>query len=112
LVDVIYNQTNTGADTTVPIIPLARLVSLTTLENIIDFFIILQLLEMGLNYVKDADPSIYLRLVSNNAIAETFFGGELFGEDRTIPIERQSGQSGQRSNRVQKLSAKVKSPVG
>jgi hypothetical protein len=91
LVDVIYNQTNTGADTTVPVIPLDILVPLTTLGNNTDSFTVLQILEIGLNYVHETFHSAYLRHVYNNAVAKHFVGGEFLGTNRTIPIEDRVG---------------------
>jgi hypothetical protein len=82
-----------GGDTTVFVIPLARLVPLTTLENNIDSFIVLQLLEIGLNYVHEAAYSVYLRHVYNNAVAETLGGGII----RDIQNKPDRGQIGQRS---------------
>ena len=51
LIDVIHKQSSAGYDIPAQVIPLARLVPLTTLGNNIDSFAILQLLETGMNYL-------------------------------------------------------------
>ena len=77
-IDVVHQQSNAGADSSIPVIPFAKLVPLTTLENTIDSFIVLQLHEIGLNYVHEASHSVYLRHVYDIVVAETCLGGELF----------------------------------
>jgi hypothetical protein len=49
-----------------------------------------------------------LKHVYNNTVAETFFGDELLGADRTIPIDDRVEKA---VNRVQKLSAATKAIV-
>ncbi len=64
---------------------------------------------MSLNYVHDATHAVYLKHVYNNTVAETFLGDELFGADKTIPIEERVDKA---VKRVQKLSAVAKAAVG
>ena len=64
---------------------------------------------MGLNYVHEAAHLVHLRHVYNNAVAKTFWGDDLFGVDRTIPIEDRVDNAWKR---VQKLSAATKSVDG
>ncbi len=47
--------------------------------------------------------------VYNGTVAETFLGDNLFGADRTIPIEDRVDNA---VKRVQKLSAATKATVG
>jgi hypothetical protein len=68
-----------------------------------------QLLEMGLNYVHEASHAVYLKQVYNNTVAETFLGDELFGADRTVPVEERVDKA---VKRVQKLSVAAKTTVG
>ncbi len=57
---------------------------------------------MSLNYVHEAAHAVYLKHVYNNTVAETFLGDELFGADKTIPIEERVDKA---IKRVQKFSA-------
>ncbi len=68
-----------------------------------------QLLEMGLNYVHEASHAVYLKHVYNNTVAETFLGDELFGADRTDPVEDKVDKA---VKRVHKLSTVAKGAVG
>jgi hypothetical protein len=79
------------------------------MESNIDSFIVLHLLEMGLNYVHEAAHSVYLRHVYSNKVAETFLGDELFGTNRTIPIEDKVDNA---VKRVHQLSTATKSAIG
>ena len=38
-------------------------------------------------YVHEAAHSVYIKHVYNETVPDTFLGDELFGADRTIPIE-------------------------
>jgi hypothetical protein len=67
------------------------------------------LLDMGLNYVHEAAHAVYLKHVYNNTVAETFLGDELFGANRTIPIEDKVDKA---VKQVQKLSSTTKASVG
>ena len=64
---------------------------------------------MGINYVHEASHAVYLKHVYNNTVAETFLGDELFGADRTVPVEDRVDKE---VKRVQKLSAAAKAAVG
>ncbi len=66
-------------------------------------------MDMSLNYVHEAAHAVYLKHAYNNTVAETFLGDELFGADRTIPIEERVDKA---VKRVQKLSAAAKATVG
>ncbi len=55
---------------------------------------------MSLNYVHEAAHAVYLKHVYKKTVAETFLGDELFGADRTIPIEERVDKA---VKRVQKL---------
>jgi hypothetical protein len=72
-------------------------------------YTILELLHMGLNCVHELAHSVYLKHVYNGTVAETFWGDDLFGADRTIPIEDRV-ESGVKS--VQQLIAAAKASVG
>jgi hypothetical protein len=69
----------------------------------------LELLQMGLNCVHESAHSVYLKHVYNGTVAETFLGDNLFGTDRTIPIEDRVDNA---VKRVHKLSAAAKAAVG
>jgi hypothetical protein len=105
MADVITKQSNAGAATIVYIIRLAIFVSFTTLENIIDSLIVLQLLGIGQNYVHEAAHSVYLMHVYNNAVEKTFPVDDLFGADITILIEDRVYNT---IKRVHKLSTTTK----
>ncbi len=64
---------------------------------------------MGLNCVHEAAHSVYVKHVYNGTVAETFLGDELFGSDRTIPIEDMVDIA---VTRVQKLTTLGKATVG
>jgi hypothetical protein len=40
-----------------------------------------------LNYVHETTHSVYIKHVYNGIVADTFLGDEIFGANRTIPIE-------------------------
>jgi hypothetical protein len=109
LVDIVHQQSNPGTTTSAPDVPLARLVPLATVEAKISTYSVGQILEMSLNYVHEAAHAVYLRHVYNNTVADTFLGDELFGADRTVPIEERVDKA---VKRVQKLSAAAKAAVG
>ena len=64
---------------------------------------------MGLNYVHEATHSVYIKHVYNGTVADTFLGDEVFGEDRTIPIEYRVDDV---VKRVQKFTTSAKPTVG
>jgi len=105
MVDVIHQQSNAGSDSTSHVIPLARLVPFTTLENNIDSFTVLQLLEIRLNYIHEAAHSVYLRHIYNDSVAKKKLEDELFGPDGTVPIEDKVDSA---LKCVQKLSVAAK----
>jgi hypothetical protein len=109
LVDIVHQQTNPGTTTPAPDVQLARLVPLAVLEDNISTYSVGQILEMSLNYVHEAAHAVYLKHVHNNTVAEIFLGDELFGADRTVPIEERVNKA---VKRVQKLSAVAKAAVG
>ena len=79
------------------------------LEENLHNYTVLQLLEMGLNYVHEAAHIVYVKHVYNGTVAETFHGDELFGADRTIPVEDRVDSA---VKRVQKLSSAARAAVG
>ncbi len=109
MVGIIHQQTNPGTTTPAPDVQLARLVPLAVLEDNISTYSVGQILEMSLNYVHEASHAVYLKHVYNNTVAKTFLGDELFGADRTIPIEERVDKA---TKRDQKLSAATKATVG
>ena len=68
-------------------------------------YTVLELLQMGLNCVHESAHFVYLKHVYNGTVAETFLGDNLFGADRTIPIEDRVDNV---VKRVQKLSSASK----
>ncbi len=64
---------------------------------------------MGLIYVHESAHSVYLKHVYNGATEGTFQGDDLFGADRTIPIEDKVDNA---VKRVQKLSEATKATMG
>ena len=87
LVDIVHQQSNPGTTTPAPDVELARLVPLTVLEDNISTYSVGQILDMSLNYVHEATHAVYLKHMYNNTVTATFLGDELFGADRTVPIE-------------------------
>ena len=57
------------------------------MEKNIQSYIVLELLQMGLNCVHESAHSVYLKHIYNGTVAEIVLGDNLFGADRTIPIE-------------------------
>ena len=64
---------------------------------------------MGLNCVHETAHSLYVKHVYNGAVAEIFWGGALFGADRTISVEERVDSA---VKRVQKLTTAAKAAVG
>jgi hypothetical protein len=64
---------------------------------------------MGLNWVRESAHSVYLKHAYNVTVADTFLGDDLFGADRSIPIEDKVHSS---FKRVQKLSTTFKVAMG
>jgi hypothetical protein len=64
---------------------------------------------MMLNYVHEAAHSVYIKYLYNGPVADTFLGDELFGADRTIPIEDKVDSE---VKRVTKLTTTAKVAVG
>ena len=60
---------------------------LLTLEDSSQNYNVLQVLEMGLNYIHESAHAFYVKHVYHATVAERFLGNELVGADRTIPIE-------------------------
>ena len=108
LMDMVHGQTS-GGSTPTPDVPLASLIPLVTMEENMQNYTVLELLQMGLNCVHESAHSVYLKHVYNGTVAETFLGDNLFGADRTIPIEDRVDSA---VNRVQKLSAATKAAIG
>jgi len=109
LVDIVHQQSNPGTTTPGLDVQLARLVPLTVFEDNISTYSVGQILEMSLNYVHEAAHAVYLKHVYNNTVAATFNGDELFGADKTVPIEERVDKT---VKRVQKLSAVAKAGDG
>jgi hypothetical protein len=105
--DIVHHQ-STGGSTPTPDVPLARLVPFDTLEEKKENDSVLELLSMGLNRVHEA-AHVYMKHVYNGTVAETFLGYELFGADRTIPVEDRVDIA---VKRVQKLTKAAKAIVG
>ena len=108
IMDIVHHQ-STGGSTPTPDVLLARLVPFDTLEEKIDTYSVLELLTMGINCVHEAAHSVYVKHVYNGTVAETFLGDELFGADRTIPVEDRVDSA---VKRVQKLTTAAKAAVG
>ena len=108
LMDIIHGQT-CGGSTPTPDVHLASLIPLVTMEENMQSYRVLELSQMGLNCVHESALSVYLKHVYNGTVAETFLGDNLFGADRTIPIEERVDNS---VKRVQKLSTAPKAAVG
>jgi hypothetical protein len=106
--DMVHEQTS-GGSTLTPDVPLASLLSFVTTEENMQSYIVLELMQMGLNCVHESAHSVYRKHVYNGTVAETFLGDNLFGADRTIPIEDRVDIA---VKRVQKLSAAAKAAVG
>ena len=111
ITDIVHSQSIPAGSvvTPTPDVQLARLVPLSAIEDNIATYSLGQLLEMGLNHVHEASHAVYLKHVYNNTVAETFLGDELFGADRTVPVEDRVDKA---VKRVQKLSAAAKAAVG
>ena len=88
---------------------MAWLIPYAGIEENIAGYSVLELLHMMLYYVHEATHSVYIKHVYNGAVADTFLGDELFGADRTIPIEHKVDSA---VKRVQKLTTTVKAIVG
>ena len=101
LMDIVHGQTS-GGSTPTPDVPLASLIPLVTMEENMQRYTLLELLQMGLNCVHGSAHSVYLKHVYNKIVAKTFLGDNLFGADRTILIEERVDNA---VKRVQKLSA-------
>ncbi len=106
--DIVHHQ-SVGGSTPTPDVPLARLVPFDTLEGKIEDYSVLELLTIGLNCVHEAAHSVYVNRVYNGTVAETFLGDELFGADRTNPIEDRKDTA---SKRVQKSTTAAKATMG
>ena len=64
---------------------------------------------MGINCVHEAAHSVYVKHGYNGTVPETFLGDELFGADRTIPVEDRVDSA---VKRVQELTTAAKAAVG
>ena len=106
--DIVHVQSG-GGSTSTPEVLLARLIPYATIEENIAGYSVLELLQMMLNYVHETAHSVYIKHVYNGTVADTFLGDELFGADRTIPIEDRVGSA---VKRVQKLTTSAKAKVG
>ena len=87
IMDIVHEQARNGSGDPTPDVLLARLVPFKEMDEKWETFTMKKLLEMGLNNVHEAAHSLYIKLVYNGAVAETFIGDELFGADKTIPVE-------------------------
>ncbi len=108
LMDIVHGQTS-GGSTPTPVVLLASLMPLVTIYENLHNYTILDLMQMGLKCVNESTHSVYLKHVYNETVADTFLGDDLFGADRTIPIEDKVDNA---IKRVQKLSATNKVVVG
>ena len=72
-------------------------------------YTILEVLRMGLNYVHEGAHSVYTKHVYNGTLADNFWEDDLFGADRTIPIE---GRVDNGVKRVRKLTTTTTATVG
>jgi hypothetical protein len=88
---------------------LARLIPYATIEENIAGYSVLELHQMMLNYVHETTHPFYIKHVYNGTVADSFLGDELFGEDRTIPIEDRVHSA---VKRVQKLTTTTKATMG
>ena len=108
LMDIVHVQSGGGLTPT-PKMLLARLIPYATIEEIIAGYSGLELLQMMLNYVDEAEHSVYIKHVYNGTVADICLGDKLFGADRTIPIENRVDSA---VKRVQKLTTSAKAAVG
>jgi hypothetical protein len=110
IMDIVHEQSSNGSGEPTPEVLLARLVPLKEMETKGETFTVKELLEMGLNCVHEAaHSSLYVKHVYNGAVAETFWGDDLFGADMTIPVEERMDNA---VKRVQKLTTAPKEAVG
>jgi len=109
ILDIVHEQTSNGSGESTPDIPLARLVPFKEMEEKWDTFSFNELVETGLNCVHEATHSLYIKHVYNGAMAYTFLGNDLVGEDITILVEERVDNA---ANRVRKLTATYKATLG
>jgi len=108
MMDIVHVQSG-GGSTPTPDVLLARLIPYTIIVENITNYTVLELLQMGLNCVHEVAHSVYIKHVYNGTFADTFLGAELFGANRTIPIEDRVDNA---AKRVQKLTTISKATVG
>ena len=90
---------------------LARLVPLADFEKRVEEKEISfrEILEVMLNHVHESAHTLYVRHIYGHSVAESFVGDDLFGSDRSLPVEDRVDTA---VKRVQKLSAAAKAAGG
>ena len=73
LMDMVHQQTSGGSIPT-PDVLMATLIPLVTMEEHMQTYTVLELLQIGLNCVRESAHSVYLKHVSNGTVEEIFFG--------------------------------------
>ncbi len=68
LMDMVHGQTS-GGSTSIPDVPLATVIPLVTMEENMQSYTILELLQTGLNCVHESAHSVYLKHVYNGTVA-------------------------------------------
>jgi len=105
---MVHGQTS-GGSTPTRDVPLASLIPLATMEENMQSYTMLELLQIRLSRVHKSAHSIYLKHFYIGTVAIFFWEITFFGAERTIPIEERVDSA---VKRVLKLSIAAKASVG